>query len=69
MRWQCSFISISGVRCESAASFRLHFSASHPFEHVDVCPFHVKEYGHFMWIQTGIEDYGIPQKEDTCDIT
>jgi len=62
MRWQCQYVDSKGIRCKEEAFYRLHFAEDHPFEHVDVCKKHEKEYRFYKWIQTGIMKYG--EKED-----
>ena len=52
MRWQCQYRNVKGVQCPSKAVLRLHFSASHPFDHFDVCETHVSEYKVYSWTQT-----------------
>jgi len=47
MRWQCTFINSKGVRCEKEAIYRLQYGHDHPFEFVDTCEEHKKEFKNF----------------------
>jgi hypothetical protein len=51
MRWQCEYRDAKGRRCVNEAICRLQFSMDHPFDFVDTCADHVKEYRHVAWIQ------------------
>jgi hypothetical protein len=60
MKWQCKFYDKDGRRCESEAVARLHFSPDHPFDHIDVCEEHKKEYPTWAWMQLDLQNYGLP---------
>jgi hypothetical protein len=47
MCWQCTYVDSKGRRCEAEALHRLHFSNDHPFDHVDVCDGHLKDYSNY----------------------
>lgn len=49
--WQCSYVNSKGVRCTKCAVNRIHFSADHPFDHVDLCDEHLEEYRGYVWTQ------------------
>lgn len=49
--WQCQFVNSRGEQCSSPAIFRFQFSLDHPFDHVDVCAEHEKEYPYYVWFQ------------------
>jgi len=48
----CQFINSKGVICDKAAVARLHFGVDHPFDFVDVCEVHKKEYRYYTWYQS-----------------
>lgn len=52
IRWMCQFINSKGVICDKAAVARLHFGVDHPFDFVDVCEVHKKEYRYYTWYQS-----------------
>ena len=56
-RWQCQYHSSKGVRCPERAVLRLQFSLSHPFDHMDVCHEHLKEYANVAWSHELSEDW------------
>lgn len=44
---RCMYINSKGKQCEQAALVRLYISADHPFDFVDTCAEHRKEYQYF----------------------
>lgn len=46
MKWQCAYRSSRGIRCLAKATFRVFFAKDHPFDHIDLCEEHKKEYAY-----------------------
>lgn len=51
MKWPCKYVNSKGVQCTKCAINRIHFSSDHPFDHLDLCDEHTKEYGGYCWAQ------------------
>lgn len=50
-KFQCTYVDSKGRRCEAEALQRLNFTKEHPFDGVNVCEDHAKEYDNVVWIQ------------------
>lgn len=44
---QCSYCDEFGIRCLAQAKWRIIFSKEHPFDFMNVCEEHLKEYGYY----------------------
>lgn len=63
MKWNCDYCDSKGRRCEAQATQRLQFSLDHPFDYVQVCDAHAKEYKFVAWVQNLKEE-----KENAKDV-
>lgn len=50
-QFTCSYTDSRGNKCGCVAAKRIHFSADHPFDHMDLCIPHLTEYQNWVWCQ------------------
>lgn len=50
--WQCQYKDTNGVQCANVATKRLQYSSSHPFDHMDVCAQHLKEFSYYRYSES-----------------
>jgi hypothetical protein len=50
-QFTCDYTDTHGMKCTCVASKRIHFSASHPFDHMNLCETHLAEFKIWVWCE------------------